>query len=67
MSLMVYTVYLTKARIDFVEDQPLAQNKFDTRRPIQKLMGLPRPTNYFHSSRLKITSILNKSLRIGFI
>ena len=24
--------------------QPLAQNKFNTRRPIQKLMGLPRPT-----------------------
>ena len=47
--------------------QPLAQNKFNTRRPIQKLTGLPRPTNYFHSSRLKITSHLNNSLRIGFI
>ena len=99
MSLTVYTVDLTKARIDFVEDssqqtettvsnknkcitkitsdqtsiprfaklqseintiidsintnnstsveyncQPLAQNKFNTRRPIQKLTGLPRPT-----------------------
>ena len=111
MSLTVYTVDLTKARIDFVEDssqqtettvsnknecitkitsdqtsiprfaklqseintiidsintnnstsveynyQPLAQNKFNTRRPIQKQTGLPRPTNYFHLSRLQITS-----------
>ena len=47
--------------------QPLAQNKFNTRRPIQKLTGLPRPTNYFHSSRLQITSNNNNSLRIGFI
>ena len=112
MSLTVYTVDLTKARIDFVEDfssqqtettvsnkneritksrptkllfhalpnceakltlkldsintnnstsveqncKPLAQNKFNTRRPIQKLTGLPLPTNYFHSSHFQITS-----------
>ena len=112
---MVYTVDLTKARIDFVEDsssqqtettvsnnnkcitkvtidetsipayealpnckakstllldsintnnstsveyncQPLAQNKFNIRRPIQKLTDLPPPTNYFYSSRLQIIS-----------